>query len=144
MAASNQRFVPTAEQRRYVELLLIAGYAQPAICAVLLNPQTGKPITGKTFRAAFATEIRLAHAQAVSAILDRLIKTAKGRGPQALTAAIFFLKTRAGFREVSRHEIAGDRANPLTLEHAASDPEAVRRFAAEAIAAYAGRRPADG
>jgi hypothetical protein len=140
MAASNHKFVPTAAQRRTVELLLIAGYTQPDICAVLFNPETNKPISGKTFRAAFAQEIRLAHAQAVSDILGTVIRTAKGKGPQALIAAMFFLKTRAGFREVSRHEIAGDRANPLMVEHAAN-PEAAQRFAALAMAAYRGRPP---
>jgi hypothetical protein len=92
-------FKATPEQRRHVELLSGFGLTQAQIAQLVLNPYSGKPIDDKTLRAHFAEELAAGPAKLNSRVAQTLYQKATGDGPQSVAAAIFWLKTRAGWRE---------------------------------------------
>jgi hypothetical protein len=47
-------------------------------------------------------------------VAENLFRKATGEGREAVTAAIFWLKARAGWKEVDRHELVGDEHQPIT------------------------------
>ena len=54
-------------------------------------------------------------------VAESLFRKATGEGHGAVTAAIFWLKTRARWRETSVHELTSERNQPVIVE--------IRRFA---------------
>ena len=58
-------------------------------------------ISPKTLRLHYADELALGHVKANAAIAQRLYNIAMGPGREAVTACIFWLKTRAGWSEYS-------------------------------------------
>lgn len=65
-------------------------------------------------KAAFGKELGNGHLKANARVAENLFRKATGDGRESVTAAIFWLKTRARWRETSVHEIA--RANePVDL-----------------------------
>lgn len=57
-------------------------------------------------KAAFPKELGNGHLKANAKVAENLFRKATGDGREAVTAAIFWLKTRARWRETSIHEIA--------------------------------------
>ena len=85
---------PTPELRRQVETM--AGYGIPAadIClSVGVSPMT--------LRKHYRHELDIGHVKANSAVAQSLFKKATGDGAQCVTAAIFWAKTRMGWRETA-------------------------------------------
>ena len=100
-------FEPTEAHRSHVETLAGFGLPHPQICQLIINPQTGKPISEKTLRLHFAAELETGVAKANSAVAQSLYKRAtSAAGHQAVTAAIFWLKCRAGWKETNITEVA--------------------------------------
>jgi hypothetical protein len=84
---------PTAEARGIVQALAQFGVPQPQIAAKI-------GVGEKTLRKYYATELNDGATAANLAVAQRLYDVAtKGTGKEAVTAAIFWLKTRAGWRE---------------------------------------------
>ena len=99
-------FEPTDEQRRTVEMMSAMGIPQEDICQVILG-RNGKPIDAKTLRKHFHEELATAAMKANVKVANALFRVAtdpKG-GSRAVTAQIFWLKTRAGWRELPTREI---------------------------------------
>jgi AcrR family transcriptional regulator len=99
---------PTDKDRRAVTALCAAGVREDDIARVL-------GVSGKTLRKHYRRELDIAVAMATLAVATRLWDFIEGRvgGPrEQLTAAIFWLKTRAGWRETHRHEHGGARDAP--------------------------------
>lgn len=94
-------FEPTREQRTIVSVLVACGLDQDSIADRIINPQTNRPIEAKTLRRAFREEIDKAKVTANSAVAQSLFKKATGDGKNAVTAAIFWLKTQAGWKETT-------------------------------------------
>lgn len=86
------RFKPTDEQRRQVDAMAGYGIPEDAIAKVL-------KIDGHTLRKYFRHELDTAHVRANSAVAQSLFQKAIGNGPQAVTACIFWCKTRMRWRE---------------------------------------------
>ena len=85
-------FEPTDAQRRQVDALAAYGVPEHAIAKVIgCDP--------KTLRKYFREELDTAHVKANSAVAQSLFKKATSDGSQSVTAAIFWLKTRAGWKE---------------------------------------------
>lgn len=103
----DRTFRPTAEQRETVRSM--AGFGVPAedIVRVIKNSQTGKPITAKTLRKWFRDELDTGTVVANAKVAQNLYKMATGTGKEAVTASIFWLKTRARWKETSATEITG-------------------------------------
>ncbi len=56
-------------------------------------------IDAKTLRKHYRGELDHGHTKANARVADNLYRKATGEGREAVTAAIFWLKTRAGWRE---------------------------------------------
>ncbi len=61
----------------------------------------------------YQAELQGASIKANAKVAESLFRKATGDGRESVTAAIFWLKTRAGWKEVSRHEIGGPDGAPL-------------------------------
>jgi hypothetical protein len=127
---------PDEMQRRQVETL--AGYGVPEIdIAGLMS------IDPKTLRKHYRRELDHGHTKANAKVAENLFRKATGDGRESVTAAIFWLKARARWKEVSIHEHAGvagrpieqvqeirriiisapDRPTVTTLEHSGADDD---------------------
>jgi hypothetical protein len=71
-------------------------------------------IDAKTLRKHYREELDTGHIKANSRIAESLYRKALGDGPQSVTAAIFWLKTRAHWKETSVHEVS--QTSPVTIE----------------------------
>ncbi|AHB77580.1 MULTISPECIES: hypothetical protein [Pandoraea] len=108
--AGRKPFVPTAADRKMVETL--AGYGVPHedIALQIVNPQTSKALDPKSLRRHFRSELDTGATKANSLVAQSLFKHATGTGKGAVTAAIFWMKVRAGWKEP-----------PQRLEHTGAD-----------------------
>lgn len=99
-------FQPTAEQRDLVRTLAGVGTRAADICLLLKSPTTGDPIDEKTLRKYFRAELDEGTVQATAKVARTLFAyaTDPGGGSPSVTAAIFWMKTRAGWRETQHLE----------------------------------------
>src|SRR5574340_125998 len=100
-------FTPTDEQRLTVSIMAACGMPHELICERIINPQTGARLAAMTLRKAFRKELDDGAASANAMVAQALFKKATGNTPQAVTAAIFWLKTRAGWKETQVNEHTG-------------------------------------
>lgn len=91
---------PTDAERRQVESM--AGYGIPA-ADIAMSLQISRPTLLKHYR----RELDMGHIKANSAVAQSLFKKATGDGSQSVTAAIFWAKTRMGWKETTAHEHSG-------------------------------------
>ena len=98
-------FVPTEEQRQQVELLIGCGLTYKEIATVTINPRTKSGISTKTLQQHFVEELQRGFAKVKGIVVGSLVQKAKGKGPGAVTAAIFLCKTKYGFRETQHIEV---------------------------------------
>lgn len=97
---------PTAATRQAVEMMAAAGIPSEDVARVL-------GITKPTLRKHYRAELDTASAKANAKVAQSLFKKATGDGPQAVTAAIFWLKTRARWKDTTSHEISGPNGGPI-------------------------------
>jgi hypothetical protein len=94
------------------------GIPQQHICRVVTNPQTGKPLDPKSLRKHFALDIRTGAVEANFTVGRLILATILGLPPPPGTVAItnervrarlaiFWAKTRMGWRETSVDENRG-------------------------------------
>lgn len=97
---------PSAQSRRQVEAM--AGYGVPAedIGRVL-------GIDAKTLRKHYREELDTGRVKANSKVAEALYRKATSDGPQSVAAAIFWLKTRARWKETVVNEHTGKDGAPL-------------------------------
>jgi hypothetical protein len=99
---------PDDIQRRQVEAL--AGYGVPeAEIAALVG------VDAKTLRKHYRHELDHGHSKANAKVAENLYHMALGQGREAVTAAIFWLKARARWKEVSVHEHGGVDGDQLRV-----------------------------
>jgi len=110
---------PDPALRRQVEAM--AGYGIPELgIAKVIG------VDPKTLRKHYRSELDLGHLKANSAVAQSLFKKATGDGPQSVTAAIFWAKTRMGWKETVVNEHGGVADNPVTfavIERRVVDPQ---------------------
>lgn len=95
------------EVSRQVKALSAYGIPQDKIASFLgMDP--------KTLRKHYRAELDAGAVEVCAKVADSLVKKALGDGPQSVAAAIFFLKTRAGWRETMTIE-AADGLPSLTV-----------------------------
>lgn len=70
-------------------------------------------ITDRTLAKYYREELDTAAAKANTKVAQWLFKKATSDGPQAVTAAIFWLKTRARWKDTTSHEISGPNGGPI-------------------------------
>lgn len=100
-------FNPTDQDRTLVRGLSSYGIIADDICKLITNPHTGKPISRYSLFRYFKTELDTGHLLANAKVAQNLFRLATGDGRAACTAAIFWLKTRAGWKESTNLEITG-------------------------------------
>lgn len=84
-------------------------------------------ISPKTLRKYYRHELDTGHLQANARVAQALFNKALSKTDRsAVTAQIFWLKTRAGWKETSAHEISGADGSPVAsvIEMVVVDPKA--------------------
>ena len=97
---------PTPALRRQVEAMAAYGVPEIDIARVL-------HIDPKTLRKHYRDELDSGHVKANAKVAENLFRKATGDGPQSVTAAIFWLKTRARWKETTVNEVSHDLADPV-------------------------------
>ena len=108
-------FQPTQSQRQMVEAMAGCGIPETDIAAVV-------GIAPKTLRRHFRGELDTGHIKANAKVASNLYRIATGSGREAVTAAIFWLKVRAGWREppgVREYPLGKKQARQLAARTAA-------------------------
>ena len=77
----------------------------------------------KTLRKHYRSEFDHGHVKANAKVAENLYRKATGDGREAVIAAIFWLKTRAGWKETSVHEIGGEGARSVEVTYVPSPRE---------------------
>jgi hypothetical protein len=85
-------YTPTEKDRATVKTMSAFGIPDYEIARVL-------SVDPKTLRKHFWTELEVGHVEANAKVAASLFKKATGDGREAVVAAIFWLKCRAGWRE---------------------------------------------
>jgi len=117
---ANKRYQPTEEDFAAVRKLAGYGLTAEQICAILVNPNTGKPIGRETFFKNFGEIFHTGQMEAAAKVAKTAYQLAVSGQVPAMT--MFWLKTRLNWQE---------RA---TVEHAHSiDWEGARKSLAEKI-----------
>jgi DNA-binding CsgD family transcriptional regulator len=109
---------PDEDTRRQVEAMAGYGVREDEIAEFI-------GIDPKTLRKHYRSEQRRGHTKANAKVAENLYRRATGESREAVTAAIFWLKTRAGWRETFAHELSGRDGAPIEMvEH---DPRKLAR-----------------
>jgi len=101
-------YEPTPALRKQVESMAGFGVTGPQIARSI-------GIGEVTLRKYYRDELDNGAVKANAAVAQSLYKKALGDGASSVTAAIFWMKTRAGWKEVSVTELSGDADNPLQV-----------------------------
>lgn len=138
----NRKFRPTPSQHKLVEALLVYGIPLASVCRHIINPNTGKAVSYVTLVREFAEEIATAVDEGNAKVASNLyrIATAKNSSAQTVTAAIFWMRTRGGWK-------VADAATPILppgqeAPAAIGSEQAAQQFIDEALARYGRRRSA--
>jgi hypothetical protein len=107
---------PNEATRKQVDAMAGYGVPEAAIAKVL---DIGIKTLGKYYR----RELDTAHIRANTAVAQFLFKKATSDGPQAITAAIFWLKTRAGWKDTATPEWGKKEQMQIAARAASADPE---------------------
>ncbi len=91
--------------------MVACGYPESQIAQLL-------HIDPKTLRKYFAEEIRTGKTAACAMVAKSLFQKATSWGPQSVTAAIFWLKTQANWRETSvqQNQFLDKDGNPVDVQ----------------------------
>ena len=81
----------------------------------------------------YRKELDSAAIKANARVAESLFRKATGEGREGVVAAIFWLKTRAGWKETQAHEVSGRDGGPVLIEE--SSP---RRLAMAVLALLRG------
>ena len=115
-----KKHVPNDLTRQHVDEMTAKGATQPMVAGVL-------GIEEKCLRRHYRDELDGGTVQADMAVAGNLFRIATSEGPGAVTAAIFWLKTRAGWREIDRAvEVAADQPITIRWANEADAPERAR------------------
>jgi hypothetical protein len=118
---------PDPTSRRQVEAM--AGYGIPEVdiaCVLDLDP--------KTLRKHYRSELDKGHIKATTKVAENLYRKATGEGREAVTAAIFWLKTRAGWKETLVQETRAEIRYVVRMpEPVANMDDWLRRYSSRPI-----------
>ncbi|ANT53272.1 hypothetical protein [Mesorhizobium amorphae] len=118
---------PDEASRRQVEAL--AGYGVPETG---IADMVG--IDPKTLRKHYRHELRIGHTKANSAVAQSLFRKATGEGQQSVTAAIFWAKTRMGWKETIVNEHSGEPIQTISrVIIGPPDPERLKALDSPAL-----------
>src|SRR5690349_18610154 len=99
---------PEPAVRRQVAAMAGYGVREVDIAQVL-------EIDAKTLRKHYREELDTGHVMANAKVAENLFRKATGEGREAVVAAIFWMKTRAGWKETNTHEVSGTGGGPIEV-----------------------------
>jgi hypothetical protein len=99
--------VPDPMLRRQVEAMAGYGVTEAQIAGLI-------GIDSKTLRKHYREELDHGHVKANVKVAENLFRKATGEGREAVTAAIFWLKARARWKETNITEHTGEVHTPVT------------------------------
>lgn len=100
---------PTEKDRKQVTMMAGIGLTHDQISKVM-------HISDETLRKYYKDELETGEAKTTAMVAQNLFNIATGTGQGAVTAGIFWMKTRAGWREISRNEITGADGGAVKVE----------------------------
>lgn len=104
-------YAASSKDRKTVQIMVGCGFTEPQIAQLL-------EVDPKTLRKYFGVEIRTGKTAASAMVAKSLFQKATGFGPQSVTAAIFWLKTQASWRETSvqQNQFLDKDGNPVDVQ----------------------------
>lgn len=102
-------FNPTEDQRRIVNVMAAGGFQHDAIAYAI-------GCSDETLRKYFRDELDSGGAKANAMVVGNLYRQATKDDPRATTAAIFWAKTRLGWKEPQSLELSGPDGKPVQHE----------------------------
>jgi len=122
------KFEPTPDQRSRVKLMKALGIPEDRICTTITNPRTGKPVAPMTLARAFAAELESGATEVHTLVGNFIICAILGKKPALgdaikseqvrMTAAIFYAKTKMGWKETVVNEQANKDGKPFLVDDA--------------------------
>jgi hypothetical protein len=106
---------PDPQTRRQVEAMAGYGVPETDIAGVV-------GIDPKTLRKHYRSELDHGHVKANAKVAENLYRKATGEGREAVIAAIFWLKTRAGWKETQVQELKGSGDGVVRIERVIIEP----------------------
>jgi len=106
---ARQPHQPDDKSRKQVLLMAGIGLTHDQIAKVML-------VSDETLRKYYANELETGAAKMSAAVAQNLYNIATSKDSGAVAAAIFWMKTRAGWRETNRSEITGADGGPVKVE----------------------------
>jgi DNA-binding XRE family transcriptional regulator len=100
---------PTDRDRKQVTLMAGIGLTHDQIAKVI-------GISDETLRKYYDEELSTAASKMNAQVAQNLFSIATSKGAGAVASAIFWMKTRGGWREVERKEITGPDGGPIKTE----------------------------
>jgi hypothetical protein len=105
-----------------VSMLAAAGHTKHDIADLILNPDSGKPISVTTLDKHFGDDYASGPVKVNAKIGSRLAQKAMAGDN---TCMIFWLKTRAGWRENAKLELTGPGGGPIRTQATPADLSAL-------------------
>ena len=122
------KFVPTQDQRTQVKIMKALGIREDEICKTITNPRTGKPVAPMTLARAFAPELASGAIELHTLVGNFILCAILGKKPAfgeaikseqvRMTAAIFYAKTKMGWKETVVNEQANKDDKPFLVDDA--------------------------
>ena len=99
---------PTDKDRKQVSLMAGIGLTHDQISKIV-------GISDETLRKYYGKELDVSAAMMNAQVAQNLYSIATGKGQGAVASAIFWMKTRGGWRDIERKEITGSNGGPIAL-----------------------------
>lgn len=122
LANLQKPFVPSAEQRQQVELMVGLGLTYEEIAVLTINPSTNKGISTATLQQHFADQLATGRAKVKSIVTQSLVKRAIDPShANGAASAMFILKCQYGWKE--RHEVQLEIKSGVLIAPATLSPQ---------------------
>ena len=125
---------PDPQTRRQVEPMAGYGVPEADIAGVV-------GVSPKTLRKHYRGELDHGHVKANAKVAENLFRKATGDGRESVTAAIFWLKTRAGWKETSVQELSTKTDYLVVFRTIIDAPPSAREKLEERLGEIAARTP---
>jgi len=99
---------PTDKDRKQVSLMAGIGLTHDQIAKII-------GISDETLRKYYDKELELSAAMMNAQVAQNLFSIATSKGAGSVASAIFWMKTRGGWREIERKEITGADGTPIAV-----------------------------
>lgn len=106
---SRKPHTPTDKDRKQVAIMAGIGLTHNQIAKII-------GVSDETLRKYYAEELEISAAKMNATVAQNLYSIATSKGPGAVPSAIFWMKTRGGWREVERKEITGIDGGAIQLD----------------------------